>query len=56
LHLQEFFLETMMQLELGLETPDPDDSPAKAGLAMFTSFVFFGVRYLQLEVGCRWRL
>ncbi len=29
-------------LELGLESPDPEDSPAKAGLAMFLSFVFFG--------------
>ncbi len=43
LRCQEFFIDTMMQLELGLESPDPDDSPAKAGLAMFLSFVFFGV-------------
>jgi hypothetical protein len=39
---KDAFIDHMMIHELGMETPDEDDSPAKAGVAMFTSFVFFG--------------
>ncbi len=39
---KEFFIDHMMIEELGKFVPDPDDSPAKAGLAMFLSFIFFG--------------
>lgn len=39
---KEFFIDHMMVEELGKTVPDPDDSPAKAGLAMFLSFCLFG--------------
>jgi hypothetical protein len=39
---KEFFIDHMMIQELGMEVPDPDDSPAKAGLAMFIAFLIFG--------------
>ena len=39
---KDTFIDHMMIHELGMETPDADDSPAKAGVAMFLSFIFFG--------------
>ena len=39
---KEFFIDHMMIEELGKAMPDPDESPAKSGLAMFTSFIIFG--------------
>jgi VIT1/CCC1 family predicted Fe2+/Mn2+ transporter len=39
---KDFFIDHMMLQELGHEVPDADDSPAKAGLAMFISFILFG--------------
>jgi len=39
---RDFFIDHMMLVELGHEVPDADDNPAKAGLAMFLSFLFFG--------------
>jgi DNA damage-binding protein 1 len=39
---KKFFIDHMMIQELGMEVPDPDDSPAKAGLAMFIAFILFG--------------
>ena len=38
----DLFLDHMMLLELGLQTPDPDENPAKNGLVTFGSFVLFG--------------
>eukprot|EP01125_Pyxidicula_operculata_P009796 TRINITY_DN3219_c0_g1_i1.p1 TRINITY_DN3219_c0_g1~~TRINITY_DN3219_c0_g1_i1.p1 ORF type:complete len:376 (+),score=89.39 TRINITY_DN3219_c0_g1_i1:81-1208(+) len=37
------FIDTMMVEELGLLPVDPDDSPAKAGLVTFCSFIIFGL-------------
>jgi VIT1/CCC1 family predicted Fe2+/Mn2+ transporter len=39
---RDFFIDHMMVEELGKAVPDEDDSPAKAGLAMFLSFLLFG--------------
>ncbi len=39
---KEFFIDHMMIEELGMAVPDPAASPAKAGFAMFTSFMIFG--------------
>lgn len=39
---KDFFIDHMMVEELGKAVPDADDSPAKAGLAMFVSFCLFG--------------
>ena len=38
----EFFIDHMMVEELGKTVPDPDDSPLKAGIAMFLAFCIFG--------------
>lgn len=38
----DLFLDHMMLLELGLQTPEPDENPAKNGLVTFGSFVVFG--------------
>jgi len=40
---KDTFINTMMVEELGVMTPDPDDSPAKGGLVTFASFVFYGI-------------
>eukprot|EP00039_Didymoeca_costata_P019651 m.338385 g.338385 ORF g.338385 m.338385 type:complete len:304 (+) comp18401_c0_seq1:115-1026(+) len=40
---EEFFIDHMMVQELGMMTPDEDDSPLKQGLAMFVSFMIFGL-------------
>jgi len=40
---KDTFINTMMVEELGVMTPDPDDSPAKDGLVTFLSFVFYGI-------------
>ena len=37
-----FFIDHMMVEELGKKVPDPDDSPLKAGIAMFCAFCLFG--------------
>jgi DNA damage-binding protein 1 len=39
---KDLFVDHMMIMELGLQTPDPDDNPAKNGLVTFGSFVAFG--------------
>jgi len=39
---RDFFIDHMMLEELGKAVPDAGDSPAKAGLAMFFSFIVFG--------------
>lgn len=39
---KEIFLDHMMILELGLQTPDESDNPLKNGLVTFLSFVIFG--------------
>lgn len=38
----DLFLDHMMIMELGLQSPDPDENPAKNGLVTFGSFVLFG--------------
>ena len=38
----QFFIDHMMVEELGKKVPDPDDSPLKAGIAMFVAFCVFG--------------
>lgn len=38
----ELFLDHMMIMELGLQTPDENENPAKNGLITFGSFVLFG--------------
>ena len=40
---KDFFIELMLVEELGLQLPDPDDSPLKDGLVTFSSFVLFGM-------------
>ena len=40
---KEFFIDHMMVEELGIMTPDEDESPAKNGLVMFLSFMAFGL-------------
>lgn len=39
---KDFFIDHMMLLELGLQTPDEDENPAKNGLVTFGSFLVFG--------------
>jgi hypothetical protein len=39
---KQFFVKHMMIMELGLQTPDEDDSPWAHGAVTFCSFVFFG--------------
>jgi DNA damage-binding protein 1 len=38
-----FFVNVMMNEELELQVPDPDDSPWKSGFVTFSAFVVFGV-------------
>merc|ERR1719238_764113 len=38
----DFFVDVMMNEELGLQVPDPDDNPAIDGLVTGCSFVFHG--------------
>ena len=38
-----FFVNVMMNEELELQVPDPDDSPWKSGFVTFAAFVVFGV-------------
>jgi len=40
---KEIFIDTMMVEELGVMSPDPDDSPAKHGCVTFVSFVIYGL-------------
>jgi DNA damage-binding protein 1 len=39
----DIFLDNMMLHELGMQVPDEDENPWKAGLVTFCSFVFFGL-------------
>jgi DNA damage-binding protein 1 len=39
----KFFVDHMMVEELGLMTPDGEESPAKNGFVTFVSFLAFGV-------------
>lgn len=39
---KELYLDHMMVLELGLQSPDENENPAKNGLVTFGSFVLFG--------------
>lgn len=39
---KDLFIDHMMVLELGLQTPDEDENPLKNGLVTFGSFVVFG--------------
>lgn len=38
----DFFVDHMMQVELGHQTPDEDENPAWNGVVTFCSFVAFG--------------
>lgn len=40
---KNFFVDHMMIQELGLMSPDGEESPAKHGLVMFVAFVLFGL-------------
>eukprot|EP01130_Rhizamoeba_saxonica_P016892 TRINITY_DN78_c0_g1_i3.p1 TRINITY_DN78_c0_g1~~TRINITY_DN78_c0_g1_i3.p1 ORF type:complete len:230 (-),score=52.75 TRINITY_DN78_c0_g1_i3:296-985(-) len=40
---KEHFIDLMMVEELGMMSPDPDESPAKHGVVTFLSFVVFGL-------------
>lgn len=40
---RDFFIDHMMVEELGLMSPDEDESPMKNGLVMFLSFLTFGI-------------
>jgi len=48
---EEMWLDLMMVEELGILTPDPDDSPAKAGCVTMLSFFVFGSIPLWFYVG-----
>lgn len=39
---RDFFIDHMMVEELGLMTPDPDESPLMNGVVIFVSFLLFG--------------
>lgn len=39
---KDVFVEHMMNVELGQQTPDPDENPAKDGAVTFFSFLTFG--------------
>ena len=39
---KEFFVEHMMQVELGLMVPDPEDNPWHKGVVTFFAFLLFG--------------